>query len=243
MRIVPPMSTVKASRSSIHDEVAQAIKHIIVESDLQPGDKLPSQTELAARLQVGSRSVREATKALEARGILEIHHGKGVFLKSTNLDYFMKALGDSLMFNPSQSRRALLELTYVRTIIESNVIHDLASRPDAESVKRLVDILGHMERAIEAGNVEEYNQLDIKFHKTVVGSSRNEILNSLYKYLSNLLSASVSSTALVEGSLADGLQEHRQMVKALVDRDPEQAKAAMSRHIRKTQDKLEHLNP
>jgi GntR family transcriptional regulator, transcriptional repressor for pyruvate dehydrogenase complex len=234
--------TAELRRPKVSQEAAEAIKKIIVDNELQPGDKLPSQAELSRILQVGTRSIREAIKTLEARGIVVTHQGKGIYLKETDLSYFMEILGDSYIFNPTQSRKLLLELTYVRRIVESNVIYDLAKRPNKKILQKLIEILENMEHAVDSELIEEYSHLDVRFHKTIIGSVDNEILVSLYKYLSNMLNVSVANTIAIKGSLQDGFLDHRKMVEALVARDPNLAREIMNQHINKTQEKLEKMS-
>jgi GntR family transcriptional repressor for pyruvate dehydrogenase complex len=99
-----------------------------------------------------------------------------------------------------------------------------------------------MEKIIEAGeDVAEYNLLDVKFHKTIIGASGNKIIITLYKYLSNLLKKSVTETGYMEGSLEQGFQDHRLLIEALVSRDPQRAKELMEKHIQSTRGKLQRL--
>jgi GntR family transcriptional repressor for pyruvate dehydrogenase complex len=222
-------------------EVIEGIRQIIVDNDLQPGDRLPSLSELSRRLQAGSRSVREAVTTLEARGLLETHQGKGVFLKSTNLEFFLEVLNDSLSFDLSRDRTRLLELTDVRRMIESQVIHDLAERPAPAVLKELVDILDCMEERAAAHAVDDYNLLDMRFHQTIVAGSGNEILITLYRYLAGLLRRSIVRTGYMQGSLEQSLGDHRQLLEALIGRDPERARATMRRHLLKTRQRLQEL--
>jgi len=93
MRDIAPVKKIKLS-----DEVTHALENIIIENDLAPGDKLPSQSELSTKLQVGTRSIREAIRTLESRGMVETRQGKGVFVKENNMDYFLDTLMGSFVF-------------------------------------------------------------------------------------------------------------------------------------------------
>ncbi|UCF96200.1 MAG: FadR family transcriptional regulator [Spirochaetaceae bacterium] len=237
MKVVEPIK-----RTRVPEEVALAIEKIIIDNNLQPGDRLPSQMELSRTLNVGTRSVREAIKTLEARGLIETHQGKGIYIKSNNLDYFLEVLNDSLIFDIYKDRDLLLELTDVRKMIETNVIYEVARKPGKELLQMLLEIFDNMEKAFEAGqNVAAYNLLDVKFHKTIIGASGNKIIITLYKYLSNLLKKSVTETGYMEGSLEEGFQDHRLIIEALVGRNPQRAKELMEKHILSTREKLQSL--
>lgn len=232
------MQNTEPKKPTISKETATAIQKIIVDTDLQPGDKLPSQAELASRLGVGSRSVREAIKTLEARGIVETHQGKGVFVKNNSLDFFLEVLNDSLVFDVYKDSKLLLQLTYVRRLIETNVIHDLAERPRTEMLKDLIEILDGMERCLPGQDLERYNMLDVKFHVTLVAAIGNDILVTLYHNLASLLIKSVVRTGNIAGSLEQSLVDHRRILEALIARDPERARKLMDRHLSKTQNSL-----
>ena len=225
-------------KATISAEVAEAIQKIMIDADLQPGDKLPSQAELAERFGAGSRSIREAIKILEARGMVDTRQGKGVFVKSNSLDFFLEILNDSLVFDIYRDRKLLHELTYVRRMIESNVIHDLAERPEPEMLKKLIEILDRMERCLAEQDTEQYNLLDVKFHVTLIGGCGNDILATLYRNLAGLLIKSVVKTGDMEGSLEQSLVDHRRILEALIARDPARAKELMERHLSKTQERL-----
>jgi GntR family transcriptional repressor for pyruvate dehydrogenase complex len=225
-------------RPTISAEAAEALQRIIIDMELQPGDKLPSQAELGARLGVGSRSIREAIKTLEARGLVETHQGKGVFVKNATLDFFLEVLNDSLVFDLYRDKKRLLELTQLRWMIESNVIHDLAEHPDPEMLKKLVDIVDKMARCEEPRDIEPYNMLDAKFHVTLIEACGNDILITLYRNLAVLLIKSVVKTGYMKGSLQQSLTDHRQILEALVARDPGRAKELMERHLSTTRERL-----
>ena len=228
-------------RPTISAEAAEALQRIIIDMELQPGDKLPSQAELGARLGVGSRSIREAIKTLEARGLVETHQGKGVFVKNATLDFFLEVLNDSLVFDLYRDKKRLLELTQLRWMIESNVIHDLAEHPDPEMLKKLVDIVDKMAECEEPRDIEPYNILDAKFHVTLIEACGNDIVITLYRHLAGLLIKSVAETGYIKGSLHQSLNDHRRILEALVARDPDRAKELMERHLSKTRETLGEL--
>jgi len=225
-------------KPAVSTEAAEAIQRIIIDTKLEPGDKLPSQAQLARRLGAGSRAVREAIKILEARGMVETHQGKGVFVKNAGLEFFLEILNDSLAFDVYRDKKLLPQLTYVRRMIESNVIHDLAARPDPQMLKELIEIIDRMESCLADQDIEEYNILDVKFHVALISACGNEILVTLYRNLAGLLIKSVVKTGYMPGSLEQSLVDHRRILEALIARDPERAKTLMERHLTKTQERL-----
>jgi GntR family transcriptional repressor for pyruvate dehydrogenase complex len=228
-------------RATTPSEVAKAIQELIIDADLQTGDKLPSQAELAERLKVGTRSVREAIKILEARGMVDTHQGKGVFIKNNSLDFFLEVLNDSLVFDVYKDNKLLLQLTHVRQLIESNVIHELAAYPRPEMLKSLIEILDNMEQCLPDQDIERYNMLDVKFHVTLVNACGNEILATLYRNLTSLFIKSVAQTGHLQGSLEKSLADHRRILEALIARDPARARELMEGHLSNTEKTLSEM--
>ena len=235
------MSSTKPKKITNATEVAKRIQKIVIDNNLQPGDRLPSQSELTEKLGSGSRSVREAIKILEARGILETHHGKGVFLKEGGLDFFLEMLNDSFSFDLYRDNRILRQLTSVRRMIQSSVVYDIAEHPDPETLKDLIGILHEMEECVAHKDVDRYNKLDAKFHVTLIERCGNDILITLYRHLTSLLIKSIEKTGYMVGSLDQSLVDHRKIMEALIARDPERSRDMMYQHLTKTQERLKEL--
>ena len=68
----------------IYEEIVDQLKMMIIQGNLKPGDKLPSERELSEQLGVSRSSVREALSALEAMSILDIRSGEGTFVRETS---------------------------------------------------------------------------------------------------------------------------------------------------------------
>ena len=95
---------------------------LILERELEAGDPLPTENELAAALGVGRNTLRESLKVLQALGVIEIRHGFGMFVAPSNFE----ALADGLTFRARLSLRhhgqEALQLVDVRQALESGLI-------------------------------------------------------------------------------------------------------------------------
>lgn len=236
MRDITPVKKIKIS-----DEVTHALENIIIENDLAPGDKLPSQAELSAKLQVGTRSIREAIRTLESRGMVETRQGKGVFVKENNMDYFLETLMGSFVFHFPDQRDLLVDLTKTRRIIESQAIHDVAVDPPRGFISHFARIIDDLDAKAEAKKIDAYNLLDIELHRSIIEATENKILISLYKYLTELLMRSFNKTGYISGSLETSVRDHHQMLQAITARDGVRAKEIMENHISLTLDKVKNI--
>ncbi len=236
------MNTIKPlKRTRVSDEVTRAIENIIIDNNLQPGDKLPSQAKLSADLGVGSRSIREAVKALESRGLVETKQGKGVFVKNNNMDFFLEMLKNSLVFHLPKEKKTLVDLANIRMMVETNVIYDIALDTPKGFVSTFASLLDEMDSKVMENDIEAYNILDVELHKTLIKATGNDIIISIYNHLFELLVRSFQKTGGMKGSKETSRKEHRQMLEAIIASDAEKARVLMTRHISSTLNKLKMM--
>ncbi|MFY4774616.1 FadR/GntR family transcriptional regulator [Metabacillus sp. RGM 3146] len=108
--------SVPSSPSKVYEETIRQIREIIKKDGLSAGDKIPSERELADRLQVGRSSVREALRALELLGIIETRRGEGTYIKDFGEHHLIKLLG---MFILEESKAAA-DLIELHELVEKN---------------------------------------------------------------------------------------------------------------------------
>lgn len=232
----PVMQPLK--REKVSDVVVQVIRDYIAKNSLEPGDKLPSERELAASLNVGTRSVREALSNLEARGVVRIEHGRGTFVDEKYRDDFAQFLADSLELGSVGDQEMLLDLMYVRKIIETSAVADAANRLSEEGACRLSEIVEMLKSASADGDIESYNRIDILLHKTIVGLTENRILKTLYDRLSDLFARSFAKTGYLPGSPYRSLREHTDLVESILAGDVESARKQIRLHLESTTESL-----
>ncbi len=236
LKNIAPLKKVK-----ITDEVTEALEHIIIDNDLKAGDKLPSQAEISEKLQVGTRSVREAIRSLESRGMVETIQGKGVFIKETNLDSFLETLMSSVVFLFHEQKDLIMDLTHTRRIIESQAIYDIAKITPKGFITRFAEIIEELDIKAAEKDMEAYNLLDFELHKAIIDATNNKILVSLYKHLTSLLIRTFSKTGYAQGSLETSIEDHHAMLEAILSHDADSAKSVMENHIDMTLTKVENL--
>ena len=228
-------------KTKLSDEVTKAIENIIIDNDLQPGDKLPSQSELGKSLNVGSRSIREAIRSLESRGLVETKQGKGVFVKNSNMDFFLEMLKTNLVFQLPKELKTLIDLANIRKMIETGVIYSIAVNTPPELMSTLTKLIEKMEEKADSNDIEAYNILDVEFHKAIIKASGNDIIISIYNHLFELLIKSFQKTGGMKGSKETSRREHREMLEAIESSNGVKARDIMSRHISSTLNKLEKM--
>lgn len=155
---------------ALSEAIRTYIKDYIIANRLKPGDPLPPESQLMEELGVGRSSVREAVKALQSLGIVEIRRGNGLYVRETNFDPILEVLEYSMRFDPHM----FAEVFHVRVWLESAVIGDAVHQITDEHLARLEQLMHIWEQRIEAG--EPFADLDEEFHCILYQSLNNRTL-------------------------------------------------------------------
>jgi len=227
-------------------QIARQIEEMILNKTYQAGEPLPSQQDLAVEFNASSRSIREAFKQLEAKGLVEISQGKRAMVKSNNLEQFVASLSSTLISNHTTDKKLLLDLMQVRTTVEVSATREL-SRSEQRSmlVRSLDNLTTKMELLLprlQAGEPEamsQWNSHDFNFHKTLIDSNDNVILTAIYENLSPLLYSSMDQISNTYSELEKSTREHRYLVEALEQGQTDLAVALALVHLTAIRGKLE----
>ncbi|MBO4388805.1 MAG: FadR family transcriptional regulator [Spirochaetales bacterium] len=179
-------------------KIANVIENMIVSRRYAPGEELPSQSEFEDMFSASSRSIREAFKQLEAKGLIDVSQGKRAKVKSNNLDRFVESLATTIKTNHSSNRKLILDLVQVRTTLCVSAAREFSRMPDRVAVSRemhrianrmaslLPDVLARSQEAYD-----EFLTQESSFLKVLIRSNNNPILNSIYDNLVPLLDTNI----------------------------------------------------
>ena len=208
---------------SLSAAVEERIIQIIKENELQPGDRLDTEMELARRLGVGRGTVREAIKGLVSRNILVVRQGSGTFL-APRPGVADDPLG--LTF-AKQDRRLALDLLDVRLILEPEIAAMAADRATEQEIKRLEGQCAKVERFIRGER--PYQQEDVEFHRCIALASHNQVVGTLVPVIHSTarLNIDLTRNELKENTL----RCHRELVNAIRRHDPQGARYTMILHL------------
>lgn len=213
----------------IYEEIVEQIRLLVAEGHVKAGDRLPSERDLAERLQVSRASVREALSALEMMGLLEIRSGEGTYIKQVNIESVVAPLAWVL----SMEKDTVLELLEVRKILETQAAVLAAERAEAEELQEMREALEEMKRDLEAGRLGDAP--DHSFHYAIARATKNKILIRLMNAISDTMQQTLkaSRTKLYEGEgMPERLyKEHEGIFKAIEAKSAEQAQTLMLEHL------------
>lgn len=211
----------------VSDRIAQQILRFISAEEVKPGDRLPSERDLAVLLGVSRPSVREAVKALEAQGRLRVRHGQGVFVASQTAENDLRAALARQDLTPG-------ELYLMREVLEVPAAGWAATNGDDDRVAAMAAALDDLNLAAAATppDAEAVQELDAAFHMRIVEATGNRFLGQTLGVLQGLLASGVQSNSLIPGRLARARAEHERILDAVRRGDSVAARNAARRHIR-----------
>ncbi|WP_223208116.1 FadR/GntR family transcriptional regulator [Actinopolyspora erythraea] len=196
------------------------------------GELLPSESELATRLGVSRLTVREAIRSLRARGLVEIRKGRRPRVTTPGGDQIGDFFSTLLRRNPGSA----FELLEVRHGLETQTSTLAANNAGSSEVSAMEMAIRAMERAEDAA---EYHEADLRFHELLARASGNRMLALLIEALAGSLRDSMITSyrghLRLGGSHADAVEQHREVLERVRERDPGGAAEAMRRHLRTTE--------
>ena len=221
----------RIDHSRTADEVVQQIESLILEGVLRVGDQLPGERELAPQFEVSRPILRDALKALEARGLLVSRHGGGTFVADVIGQVFSKPVMDLI----ATHKKAAADYMEYRREIEAVAAEYAARRATADDRAMLGEIMRRMEAAHRGGNFEEEAAIDVEFHSAVGECAHNIILLHTLRSCYRLLSDGVFHNRLrvyhLPGAREQLLEQHQAIHKAVTEGDPEGARKTAMMHI------------
>jgi DNA-binding FadR family transcriptional regulator len=215
-----------------YEHVAERLAAEIRLGAFAPGERLPSERDLARRLEVGRASVREAIAALQVQGVIETRPGSGSFVAPDAADKLPAPSGLPHDASPSDllETRALLEPAIARLAAERG-------RPDDECER----LLAAMERAADAGDPaarQGWNESDRLFHRRIAELTGNPVLAGIAGHVAALMDQPLwqrlrDDSIATPGRTAIHLAEHRMIYEAIAESQPDAAFLYAAEHVKR----------
>jgi DNA-binding FadR family transcriptional regulator len=203
-------------------EVAAYLEREIASRGLKPGDKLPTERELAATLSVSRATVRSALQDLESKHLLERTQGRGTIVAAPPAEV------SELYARLANFESAQQDVAEMRGAMEPLVAELAASRSSAADLIQLQDVLAGSNEHLSP---EEALRLDIQFHTLVAQAARNQLMTTVLTMTSSWTSeVRLRSHSTTEGRRLS-IEGHRHILDAIQARDATAAGVAMREHL------------
>ncbi len=224
----------------ISEEIVEQIKSLISRGELKPGDRVPSERELAAMLGVSRPSVREAINALDAMGFLEAKQGGGTFVRTLTEISIADPLSTLVKTKDPAMLRALAE---VRMGLESWSAYLAARRAEDSEIAEMSRVYAIMEEQAAHGGWDP--EVDAEFHYVITAASHNSlqmhVLDSIHSLFHTTIQVALTEFYRQEGHVEKLLNQHREIMEAIAAHDPERARQKMMEHLTMVEEKMAEL--
>jgi GntR family transcriptional repressor for pyruvate dehydrogenase complex len=211
-------------KASFFQEVILRFEDLLRSGALKPGEKLPSEPELALAFQVSRPTLREALKAMNLLGLLVSRNGDGTYVSDDHGRMFRNAL----YFSSVLSAVDFLGLIEARIAIEPFLAEQAATRATEADIQRMKGCIERMQAGV--GRLEPYLAAEVAFHDEIARAARSPILQAILNSLRDLLlEGRRKITADQTGP--DNLQFHTRIFEAIRKRSPALARSRMLEHL------------
>lgn len=218
-----------ANQTSMSDQLYEKISKLILDGTLEEGYVFPNEAVLCDQLKVGRSTLREAYKALELSGY--ITRSK----RGTRVNSRLEILNNTSLKSVFHSATRK-EFTQFRLMVEQKSAYYAAERATLTDVEKLKAMLLRMEETRSLGNFEELMELDEQFHIKIANLSGNSLIVAIINVMAEEWKQGIlhNFQAAIKNNLKVFdlmLEQHREIVAAIQDRDSRLASDLMKTHI------------
>jgi GntR family transcriptional repressor for pyruvate dehydrogenase complex len=208
-----------------YEDIVVQIHDLIKKGRLKQNDQLPNEKELSETFKVSRSTVREAILSLETMRLVERRQGDGTYVIATSEEALVQPLASTLFGEKDD----LIDIFFLRKIIEPEVAHIAAENATAEEIEELEKILREQEDEVTRGGHEAHQ--DTTFHHLLARMAKNRVLERLSLALVDLLSETRDEYLQSEERKRGSLKGHQRILDAMKARNGSAARKAMHKHL------------
>lgn len=218
------------------DKIIKQIRSLITSGQINPGDKLPPERKLAEHLGVGRKYIRDAITKLEFYGILKTVPQSGTYVAGLGITALEGLITDVLS----------LEESDFSSLVETRILMECEAAKLA-SIRRTEEDILAIRNSMEAYNNRVENNLpsmeeDLMFHLKIAEASQNSVLKSLMLIIiPDVINSFQKLDICDKDKINRTLDEHRNILTAIIEQDPVKAVSAMEVHLRDVMEYSERL--
>jgi DNA-binding GntR family transcriptional regulator len=195
----------------LYEDVAERLREQIFAHELAPGSWLDEQS-LALAFGISRTPMREAIKVLASEGLVTTKMNKGAYV--TEVD-----------------SRDLEQIFTVLSLLEGQAAKETALKATETQLTQLDDLHHRLEKAAADRDIGQFFEINVKFHDMIQEIAGNQWMNGVIVDLRKVLKLQRRDSLSRSGRLLSSLIEHRQILQAILNRDPLAAETAMRKHL------------
>lgn len=217
------------------ERIRASLEQQLLNGDLRPGDKLPSERHLAQTHDTSRPLVREALQSLKSQGLIESRRGGGTYVCEQYGEPQDSPLSDLLTAIPDRADLHAQLLEY-RWTIEGQCAALAAERADAADLQRLERAYQHLRQTHQGHDLDAEGQADARFHLAIAAASHNRVfqqtLQGLFQLLKRNVITNIGGLARRPETRALLMRQHTNLFEAVYRRDPVAARRAAEEHLK-----------
>lgn len=209
--------------SSIPERVIDEIRDALLRGDLRPGDRLPTESQLASKFLVSRIAVREAMKMLSVMGVVEIKRGNGTYIAKN----ISASMIDPFIFSLIVEKKTPEELLDLREMLEIGILEIVlkrATKDDIEKMEEAVKLLEEDSKKAEKDS-EILKEHNLGFHYAFAKATHNPMVVKIAEALWEIFAFTIKESTLKKTE--ESVQDHKMILEALKEKDLEKAKIAI----------------
>ncbi len=214
----------KISKNTVASQVINQITDLIRSGKLQPGDRLPSERDMAEQLGVSRPPLREALRVLEYVGVTETHYGEGIYVKSAEFP-----LESSPLFSRIIDTYTLEDMIEMRKIVETAAVRLAVERAGDDDIDQLQAI--HERSLASLDDVDAFVETDFSFHRAIAETTGNTMLFNTVDTMRKLISEFNRELLQSREYRKTVCRHHEAILNRIGDRNAQKASQAMERHL------------
>ena len=216
---------------SVVEQIVDNITNAIINGELKPGDKIPTENELCVSMGVGRNSVREAIKILVAYGVLVIKRAEGTFVRE---DYNSKMLYP-VLYGIILQKDSAQQIVELRKVIDVGILQLAIDKLDLESLHKVEQAVNDLEKKLTAADVsvKDIFEADTAFHMVLVEITQNALLKGICSYVDQITRK--SRIKATEQFINDAATErlllmHQEILRVLKEKNKDQINEVVETH-------------
>ncbi len=223
-------------QSTVTHKIISQIRTAVLKGKLQPGDRLPSEKELAEQFQVSKQSLREAMRALEQIGLITLKKGigGGAFIVEVNLEIVKESLTNYLYFKSL----SIENLSEFRKLIEPYAAAKVAENINAKQLQELNELHRSAIDHLKNDQVFEASQDEFNFHRFIAKQTNNPLLYLILDFVESMLEDFKRLFVPNKAFYAEVFEFHEKIFEAISNRDGRRASDVMLAHVEQVERQL-----
>lgn len=203
----------KKKELNLGDVIYSKLREFITFGELSPGEKI-TESRIMKEFSASRTPFREAVKRLEAKGYVKTIHNKGTYVKKISM-------------------QDLEQIYDVLSVLEGYAVYQTAKNITEQQINKLEELNNDLKDLNDANNYKIYIEKNIEFHFLFPQLSGNDFLKGLIQELRDRVYRYRFAGITIPGHIRDYLLDHKAIIEAIKQRDPEQAEEKMRRHVQR----------